>query len=169
MPMTDDTNPTIAASPSTERKTCRRLAPTAGAASEPSSRVRWPTMIEKVFRMVKAPTKSEMKAKTRSAVEKNESTWLIAVVCSSTTVWPVTTSTPGGRTWAISRPTEAVLAPGAVTISMLSNWPTSPMRAWAVGTVNAARVAPARLLAVPNRAMPLMVNVSDPPASRILT
>ncbi len=84
MPMADDTRPTIAASPSTERKTCRRLAPTMR--SSASSLVRWPTMMENVFRMVKAPTNSAMKAKMRSAVEKNESAWSMALVCSLTTV-----------------------------------------------------------------------------------
>ena len=59
----------MAASISTERKTWRRLAPTIR--SRASSRVRWPTMIEKVLKMVKPPTNREMKAKTNSAVEKN--------------------------------------------------------------------------------------------------
>ena len=70
-PISDDTSPTMAASPSTDRNTCRRLAPTMR--SSASSRVRWPTMIENVFKMVKAPTNSAMKAKTRSAVEKKPS------------------------------------------------------------------------------------------------
>ena len=83
------------ASRSTERNTCRRLAPTIR--SSASSRVRWPTMIEKVLKMVNPPTNREMKAKTSRAVEKNDSAWLMALVCSSATVWPVTTSTPGGR------------------------------------------------------------------------
>ncbi len=42
---------------------------------------------------------------------------------------------------------------------MASNWATSPNSAWAVGTSNAANVAPARLSAVPNLAMPVMVKV----------
>ena len=51
----------MAASASTERNTCRRLAPTIR--SRASSRVRWPTVMENVLKMVNAPTKSEMKAK----------------------------------------------------------------------------------------------------------
>ena len=46
-PIADETNPTIAASVSTERRTCPRLAPTTR--SRASSRVRWPTMIENVL------------------------------------------------------------------------------------------------------------------------
>ena len=45
--------------------------------SNASSRVRWPTMIENVLKIVNAPTNSEMKAKTSSAVEKNDSAWSI--------------------------------------------------------------------------------------------
>ena len=65
-PMRDDTSPTIAASRSTERKTWRRLAPTMR--SNASSRVRCPTMMENVLRMVKPPTNSAMNANTSSAV-----------------------------------------------------------------------------------------------------
>jgi len=62
-------SPTMPASASTDRKICRRLAPRIR--SSASSRVRWPTMMEKVLKMVKPPTNREMKAKTRRAVEKN--------------------------------------------------------------------------------------------------
>ena len=94
-PIAEETSPTMAASASTERNTWRRLAPTHR--SRASSRVRCPTMMEKVLKMVNPPTNREMKAKTRRAVEKNESAWLTELVCSFTTVCPVTTSTPGGR------------------------------------------------------------------------
>ncbi len=83
-PINDATSPTITASPSTERKTWRRLAPTMR--SSASSRVRWPTVMENVFRMVKPPTNSAMKPKTSSAVLKMPRAWLTAVVCSLMTV-----------------------------------------------------------------------------------
>ena len=51
-------------------------------------------MMENVLKIVNAPTNSEMKANTSSAVEKNDSAWLIELVCSLTTVCPVTTSVP---------------------------------------------------------------------------
>ena len=52
-PMRDATAPTMSASASTERNTWRRLAPTMR--SSASSRVRWPTVMEKVLKMVKPP------------------------------------------------------------------------------------------------------------------
>ena len=52
---------------------------------------------------------------------------------------------------------------------MSSNWPGSWSTACAVGSVNAARLAPARLPADPNSAMPLMVNVRGAPANRMRT
>ncbi len=83
-PIRDDTSPTIPASSSTERKTWRRLAPTMR--SSASSRVRWPTMMENVLRMVNPPTKSAMNAKTSSAVLKKPSAWPMALVASLITV-----------------------------------------------------------------------------------
>jgi hypothetical protein len=126
-------------------------------------------MIENVLKMVKAPTNSEMNAKTSSAVEKKPSAWLTELVLSVTTVCPVTTSTPGGRTLAMACWTAGLSAPGAVTTLMSSSLPVSWAMAWAVGRVNAARVAPARLFAVPKSAMPLMVKVCVGPAVRMRT
>ena len=74
-PISEATSPTMAASASTDRNTWRRLAPSTR--SRASSRVRWPTMIEKVLKMVKPPTNSAMKAKISSAVEKNPRAWLM--------------------------------------------------------------------------------------------
>ena len=48
---------------------------------------------------------------------------------------------------------------------MASSWPVSWVRAWAVGSVNAASVAPARLFAVPNSVMPVIVKVRGGPAA----
>ena len=73
-PTSDDTSPTIAASPSTERNTWRRLAPTMRRSA--SSRVRCPTMMENVFKMVKPPTNSAMKPNTSNAVLKKPRAWL---------------------------------------------------------------------------------------------
>ena len=50
----------------------------------------------------------------------------------------------------MSRWTAALLAPGAVTTLMSSSLPVSWTTSCAVGSVNAARVAPARLFADPN-------------------
>ncbi len=69
----------------------------------------------------------------------------------------------------MARCTVALSAPGWAMTLMLSNLPTSPSTACAVDVSNAASVAPARLLAVPKRAKPVMVNVLVGPSSRMRT
>ena len=69
----------------------------------------------------------------------------------------------------MARWTAGLLAPGAVTTLMSSSWPVSWTTCCAVGSVNAARVAPARLLADPNWAMPVMVYVRTGPADKMRT
>ena len=110
-----------------------------------------------------------MKANTNRAVLRKPSAWSMALVASLATVWPVTTSMPGGSARAMARWTCALSAPGWATTLMVSNLPTSPMSLWAVGRSKAASVAPARLSAVPKLARPLMVNVWVGPCSRIRT
>ena len=109
--------------------------------------------------MVNAPTNSAISANIRSAVLRNDSARLTAFASSSMIVCPVTTSASDGRAWAIERCTAALSAPGLATTSMKSKSPVSPSRRCAVGRVNAARVCPARLSAVPNCAIPVMVKV----------
>ena len=65
--------------------------------------MRWPTRIENVLKIVNAPTNSEMKANTNSAVEKKPRALLIALEDSFATVCPVTTWTPFGSTAAMAR------------------------------------------------------------------
>ena len=126
-------------------------------------------MIENVLKMVNAPTNREMNANTSNAVSKKESAWSTEFVSSLTTVCPVTTWTPGGSCLAMACCTAALLALGAATTLMSSSWPTSWIACCAVGRVNAARVDPARLLAVPNWAMPLIVKVRDDAPNRMRT
>jgi len=64
--------------------------------------VRWPTVIENVLKIVNAPTNSEIAAKISSAVEMNDSALSTALDSSLATVWPLTTSTPGGSSRAIA-------------------------------------------------------------------
>jgi hypothetical protein len=99
-PISEATSPVSAASASTDPNTCRRLAPTMR--SSASSRVRCPTVIENVLKIVNPPTNSEMPAKISSAVEMKESSLSTALESSFATVWPLTTSTPGGRSLAIA-------------------------------------------------------------------
>ena len=100
-PISEAISPTSAASVSTERKICRRLAPTTRRSA--SSRVLCPTVIEKVLKIVNPPTNSEISAKINSAVEMNESELFTEVESSLATVWPLTTSAPGGSVAAIAR------------------------------------------------------------------
>ena len=64
--------------------------------------MRWPTVIENVLKIVNAPTNSEIAAKISSAVEMNPSALSTALDSSLATVWPLTTSTPGGSSRAIA-------------------------------------------------------------------
>ena len=167
MPTSEAPTPSRSASKRTDRKTWRRLAPTIRRSA--SSRVRCPTVIEKVLKIVKPPTNSEMRAKTSSAVEKKPSDWFMALDCSAATVCPVTTSTPAGSTAAIPCSTAVLFASGVVMTSMVLRWPSSPKSRWAVGRLNAAMVAPARLSAVPNPTIPERVKVCGEPGNRIRT
>ena len=56
--MTDASTPITNASTSTERSTCRRVAPSVRSVA--SSRVRWAIVIDSVFAITKLPTNSAM-------------------------------------------------------------------------------------------------------------
>ena len=60
-PITDASTPTTSASIRTEASTCRRVAPSAR--SSPFCRVRCATVIEKVLKIMNAPTSSATTAK----------------------------------------------------------------------------------------------------------
>ena len=64
---------------------------------------------------------------------------------------------------------EVLFAPGAAKTLMVFTLPTRPSSVCAVGRLNAASVAPARLLAVPNLAIPVMVKVCGGPGRRMRT
>ena len=117
-PISDAPIPSSAASPRTERNTCWRLAPTIR--SSASSRVRWPTVIEKVLKIVKPPTNSAMPAKISSAVEMNDSSLSTALDSSLATLWPLTTCTPDGRSLAIASWSLTLSAPGAASTLIVS-------------------------------------------------
>ena len=159
--------PTSAASPSTDRNTCRRLAPTIR--SSASSRVRWPTVIENVLKIVNAPTNREINANTSSAVERKESASLTALESSLATVWPLTTCTPGGSTLAIARCSRTLSTPGLASTLIVSKYPRELNRSCAVGRSKPARVAPARLSSLPKVTIPEIVNVSGEESSSTRT
>ncbi len=97
-PIVEPRMPTATASPITAPVTCRREAPTAR--SSASSLVRWATSIEKVLKMMNAPTKIEISANTSRKIRKNDSafaTWLLA---SARIFVPVIASAVPGSVWA---------------------------------------------------------------------
>ena len=61
IPISEATSPISAASSSTERITCRRLAPSVRSIA--NSRIRWATVIEYVLKMMKRPTNTAAPAK----------------------------------------------------------------------------------------------------------
>ena len=77
-------------------------------------------MIENVLKIVNPPTNSEIAAKISSAVEMNDSSLSTAFDSSFATVWPLTTSTPGGRSLAIARLRSTLFAPGAASTLIVS-------------------------------------------------
>ena len=114
-PAAELTTPTTSASSRTERVTCPRLAPRARIRA--SSLVRWATSIENVLKIRKAPTNSEMPAKTSRAVEKNPRPCLICALDSLTAWAVVTASKPPGSSRAIRDRSSAWLTPSAAAIA----------------------------------------------------
>ena len=159
-PMTND-------SAITENRTWRREAPTAR--SSASSRVRWATRIENVFQMISAPTSSEIAAKPSRPVVKKLSPSATAALDSATTSADVTASSPPGRTAAMRSRSSSGEVPGSPATAISSNTPALPSTCCAVARSKVAMVAPARLSASPNPAIPDTVNCRGPSASRIVT
>ena len=85
----------ISASSNTERSTCRREAPIVR--SSANSFVRCATVIEKVLKMMNAPTNSAMPANTSSSVLRKLRLFLIESACSLAACSPVLTSTVFGE------------------------------------------------------------------------
>ncbi len=166
IPTADANRPTTNASTITESSTCRRLAPIARRSA--ISLERCATMIENVLKMMNAPTKSAMKANTRRAIRKNPSPCFSAFDCSSATDELVTACTPLGSTCSMLVRSVAGSTPSAALTEIESKTPTLSSTFCAVGVSNSARVAPARLSASPNPAMPEMVNACWPPTKLIV-
>ncbi len=96
-PATEASTPMVSASTATERRTWDRVAPSVR--SEANSRVRSATEIEKVLKMMKAPTSSAAPAKASSAGPRKELIeFEISLACSSACCCPVCTLTSGGAT-----------------------------------------------------------------------
>ena len=137
------------------------------ARSRASSRVRCATMIENVLKMMNEPTNSATNAKTSSAVLKKPSPSCNACVASSATVVDVTASAPSGRTASTEARSSEAATPSSPTTLIASNTPCLSSTRWAVSVSKTASVAPARLSASPNPAMPTIVNSPGGPWNRM--
>ena len=137
-----------------------------GSAGGPAPASAGRRVIENVLKIVNPPTNSEMNAKTSSAVEKNDSALLMALDCSFATVWPVTTCTPAAAPWRWRSAAAALLTPGLGKHVDVVDCPDLAEELCAVGRSKPAIVAPARLSAVPNVTMPVIVNVCGGPVEQ---
>ena len=165
-PTSEATTPMIPASARTERSTWRRVAPSVRRVA--SSRERWATVMLRVLKMTKAPTKRAMPPKASSSprmkVIAPSMTSLSAAACSA----PVETSAEAGSSGAIRASSSAGETPGSAAIWIASK-PVCPSIARAVGTSQTAIVAPPRLSTSPKRARPVTVNVRTGPSAATRT
>ena len=99
------------ASISTDRVTCFLLAPSARSSAD--SRTRWETRIEKVLKMMKAPTTIAITAKVVRKKEMTSRNWPIWSWVSLTTSSPVTAVKPSGATAAAAAASSAWETPSA--------------------------------------------------------
>ncbi len=149
------------ASSSTEPSTWLRAAPIAR--SRASSRVRWATRMPNVLEMMKAPTNSEMKAKTRRIVEKNPKPFFTSLAVSLAAARPVTTSSLGAILASCRRFTSTSAdTPALAWVSTSSISSFTPMSCWASANVVATETTPPAESAVPNRVIPTRVSFCLP-------
>ncbi len=87
MPRPEAISPSSSASSRTVASTWREEAPSVR--SIPNSRVRWATVIENVLKIKKAPTKTEIPAKTSSVVVRKPKPSLMSADCCAASSAPV--------------------------------------------------------------------------------
>jgi hypothetical protein len=155
MPRIDATSPVTTASRITEPRICRRDAPIIR--SRPNSFVRCATVIPSVLKMMNAPTKSETKPNTSSAVRRilspSSSPFRSKRSCDCAD-W---TSAPGGRTSAIAACTSAAGTPGSPLTRIESTFPGSPNSCCAPASENTAALAEPIESTPPKLTIPLIV------------
>ena len=141
---------------STERLTCRPDAPIARSIA--ISRVRWATVMANVLLMMNAPTSTATKAKTTMIVAMPARSSAIDAWSSAISAAPVMTSTsPPTAAWTAAT-TSACDQPASAVTAIASAWPGVASSSVAAASVNSTAVAPAGESAVPNVAMPAIVN-----------
>ena len=141
----------------TERVTCFLLAPRARSSAD--SRTRWDTRIEKVLKMMNAPTTIAITAKVVRKIEMTSRNWPIWSWVSLTTLSPVTAVKPSGATAAAAAASSFCETPSAPVRETLVKASSPPRKISCASAVSSrTRVAPA----VPpplKSAVPTRVNV----------
>ena len=117
-PTAEASSPTVTASASTEDRTWRRVAPSAR--SRPFSRVRWATVMEKVLKIMNAPTSRAVMANTRSRVVNWPIAFRVLDRSSLAACWPVTASRPAGSTARRLRTSWVCETPGRAANAMVA-------------------------------------------------
>ena len=119
-PTTDASSPVTRPSTVTTHRICRRFAPTVRSVA--NSRVRWATVIESVFAITKAPTKSAIAAKASRKYLRNESWSVMSFELCFAWSEPVRTCVFGGSTFWISATSFEPETPGLAATSIWSSW-----------------------------------------------
>jgi hypothetical protein len=160
-PATDASAPITNASTSTERSTCRRVAPSVRSVA--SSRVRWAIVIESVFAITKMPTKSATPANASRKSWMIERKPFVSLVDCRACPWPVRTWAVAGRIGRTCCTSCCGVVPGLAAIEIESSLPCLWKIFCAVGKSNIAIVAPPSDETFANFAIPTTVNVRTGP------
>ncbi len=155
-PSSAPSTPTSNASSTTEVRIWPREAPSVR--NMPNSVVRCATVIEKVLKMRKAPTKRATKAKTSSAVRRKPRLSRILSEDRLAFSSAVSTRAEGGIASATRCLSTSGETPGSAATEIWSKRPTLPVRRCATGSVTWAMLAPPKE-ASPNLVRPTRRNV----------
>ena len=151
MPTIAPRNPIANASTTTVRRIWPREAPSVR--SIPNSVIRWATVIEKVLKIRKAPTKIATKAKTSSIVCRKPRLSRISSEPRSEFSSPVSTRTEGGISRSIRRFSTGGETPSSAATMIWSNSPSLSVIRCASGSVTWAMLVPP-IEASPSRVKP---------------
>ena len=111
-------------------------------------------MIEKVLKIRKAPTKTEIPANASSTVVKKENPSLMSALCWAASSAPVFASIGPGSSALMRSESAAASTPSAASTVTSSISPTLPVISCASASVKTARLAPPRGTPVPNCPIP---------------
>ena len=151
MPAIAPSRPIAAASITTEARIWRREAPSVR--SSPNSATRWATVIEKVLKIRKAPTKTATKPKTsRMVCRKPRLSWIFSELRSAFSL-AVSTLIEAGISRSIRRFSRVAETPLSAATEIWSKRPASWVRLCATGSVTWAMLAPPKE-ALPRRVKP---------------